>query len=30
MEFEIKEQVNGWFRWYIQDNMRKLEITASR
>jgi hypothetical protein len=30
MEFGIIDITNGWFRWYLKDNDKKVEITASR
>ncbi|HPU62552.1 MAG TPA: hypothetical protein PK304_00190 [Mobilitalea sp.] len=30
MEFGITEIFGGWFKWYIKDNEKKVEITASR
>ena len=30
MEFGIISIEDGWFKWYVQDNVQKVEITASR
>ena len=30
MEFGIIEITNGWFNWYLKDNEKRVEITASR
>ena len=30
MEFVIIEIANGWFRWYLCDDEKRVEITASR
>jgi hypothetical protein len=30
MEFGITDITNGWFNWYLKDNEKKVEITASR
>lgn len=30
MEFGIISIESGWFKWYVQDNLQKVEITASR
>jgi hypothetical protein len=30
MEFGIADITNGWFYWFIKDNEKKVEITASR
>ena len=30
MEFGITDITNGWFYWYLKDNEKKVEITASR
>lgn len=30
MEFGIMEITNGWFNWYLKDNEKRVEITASR
>lgn len=30
MEFGITDIIDGWFHWYLKDNEKKVEITASR
>ena len=30
MEFGIIEIESGWFRWYLKDNEKSVEISASR
>lgn len=30
MEFGIIEIMDGWFHWYLKDNDKRVEITASR
>lgn len=30
MEFGITDITNGWFYWFLKDNKKKVEITASR
>ncbi|MDF2544078.1 MAG: hypothetical protein K0S47_3796 [Herbinix sp.] len=30
MEFGIRSIESGWFNWYIQDKVQKVEMTASR
>ena len=30
MEFGIIEITNGWFNWYLKDNEKRVEITATR
>lgn len=30
MEFGITDITNGWFNWYLEDNEKRVEISASR